>query len=249
MIGVIAILMSIALPALQTSKAKAQEVLCASNLRQINMAVSIYSQENESYPYGFDSSAAFNYIGDSTQDWQKGWWWFRFLDDFHEGDKDPVNIDPLWCPSRSTKSTELSSNVLCSNYGINYAICKITLNTSDEFKGTPLRDDQIHSASSTLLVMDAGYALASWKMFAEDTSTYSFEKTKRQSSYYIPGLKLNKSLTLNDDQEEDAIEGRHGRKKINAAFVDGHVVKKAASDLAPSFDAQGVITQRSVWAP
>lgn len=55
-IGIIAVLIAILLPALAGARAQAQGVVCLSNLRQIGLATQMYAQENKSYPPAWVSS-------------------------------------------------------------------------------------------------------------------------------------------------------------------------------------------------
>ena len=48
-IGIIAILVALLLPALQTARAHAMTVQCSSNIRQIGQALQIYFVENNGY--------------------------------------------------------------------------------------------------------------------------------------------------------------------------------------------------------
>src|SRR5690242_11986667 len=53
-IGIIAVLISVLLPALSKARQRAQTVACASNLHQITLAALMYGAEfNGYFPYGF----------------------------------------------------------------------------------------------------------------------------------------------------------------------------------------------------
>ena len=69
-IAIIAILAALLLPALARSKASAQRIKCASNLRQLGLAAQMYWDEN--------SSSFFIMRGrDTTNGWQT--WWCGWL--------------------------------------------------------------------------------------------------------------------------------------------------------------------------
>jgi general secretion pathway protein G len=54
-IAVIAVLAAILFPVFMTARGKAREITCASNLRQIGLSISMYTQDYDGfYPYGVD---------------------------------------------------------------------------------------------------------------------------------------------------------------------------------------------------
>lgn len=263
--AVIALLSTIAIPVMQKSKQQGKSLICANNLKQLGLALSIYAQENGHFPEGFCGNPDCHpglslqdsqQLGISLNDDWRGFWWFNFIADFTGGDvakQDGI----LWCPSRNILESSTPENILLGNYGVNYSICKITMNSAAEFSGMPLRTDQVKSPSGKLLVMDSGYALISWKVFAPDPAINSplmaFELPKRQDAYYLPGAPVNRIRfdggSIHEDQRSDAFDGRHSFGRFNAVFADGHVDKKSPESVEPSVDAEGVISNRSFWTP
>lgn len=63
-IGIIAVLISILLPSLAKSRRAAQQLLCASNLRQLGYAFTLYAQDwQEMYPAADDSASPWLWMG------------------------------------------------------------------------------------------------------------------------------------------------------------------------------------------
>ena len=70
-IAIIAILAAMLLPALAQAREKARQAKCVSNLKQIGLAMMLYTQDNDEYlpwnaPGGWDTKIA-TYLGTSTQ--------------------------------------------------------------------------------------------------------------------------------------------------------------------------------------
>lgn len=73
-IGIIAILIAVLLPALGTARENARRVVCASNLRQLGLALVMYTQDNRQfYPF----SAGIDEPKPMPEDWV---WWEPFRD-------------------------------------------------------------------------------------------------------------------------------------------------------------------------
>ena len=229
-IAIIAMLISVLIPSLRAAKNQAHLVICGRNMSQIVLGFSIYNNENETFPHGFDdlnnskNIPPGGFAGESAYD-KVGWWWFNYI-----VDTVPAKGSVVWCPSRKYVDPLVKGNVLCGNYGVNRSVCKdapkLTGVIGDEFVGRPLGLTQITHPSQVLLVMDSGYSLASWKA-ATDVLSPRFDNINREEYFYIPGMSIN---TLPDSISE-ASQGRHPNKTINVTYTDGHVATVKADKL------------------
>jgi len=242
----IALLLGIVLPALTSSRRRGQRVVCQSNLRQNAMAGQVFTQNNnDRFPFGFCHIGGFSsappggFVGDAALDWQ-GWWWFHQVSD----SRNPAEEASLSCPSALP-----TDNLLCGNYGVNYAIYKIgSADEETEFKGTPLKTSQLKQPARTVLLCDSGYGLISWKA-ALPTGRPDFENPQRLGSYYVPGLTDNSRRGIDPAQLHDAVRGRHTGHSINAAFADGHVRSLKASLLTAGDPNDGRPNRLYIWSP
>ncbi len=251
-IGIIALLTALLLPALDAARQHTETVICTSNLKQLTLALSTYNQDSNIFPPGFDditygtSMPPGGYVGDASDDWQ-GWWWFHFLDDLSESASAAINV--LKCPSRNIVDAGLTENILCGNYGVNRSVCKNAAGSlPNEFVGTSLSLTGMRQPAQTLLIVDSGYSLVSWRA-ATNNVAWHYENSQRDESFYVPGLTINEDRTFTNECEQDAIDGRHSGKKVNAGFVDGHVSRIKSDVLTVEEIGSDYTNLSPIWLP
>lgn len=251
-IGIITLLLGILFPALQAAKKQARTVACSATINQINLAMTAYEIEHDAYPNGFDDLYNIDgiippggYVGDAVYD-RMGWWWFQSLEGYLGSN---IQTDTaIRCPSRNIQEKGVLENPLMGNYGVNRAILKYRQdsNMHHELTGKPLGVSQIAHPSQTLLIADCGYSVISW-LNVLDNSPMSLGLPREEKCAYIPGLLLNQRKSVWEGTEQDAINGRHGNKKINMGFPDGHLETRNAEDLYVHIDGDHYRNQRPLW--
>lgn len=243
-IAIVALLLGVLLPALASGKERGQSLVCQSNLKQNILATLVFVQEEGHFPYGFCSNQGYSsvppggFVGHASLDW-RGWWWFHQISD----SKNPRDDASLRCPSQVQ-----TDNLLCGNYGANYAVYKLgDSSTETEFYGPGLKPASLSRPGRTLLLTDSGYALIGWKATLPDEDA-GFENPQRRSSYFLPGLAINTQRSIAPLQQRDAVKGRHPGRTVNAAFADGQVQSLNASQLTindPNDSPRGI----NAWRP
>jgi prepilin-type N-terminal cleavage/methylation domain-containing protein/prepilin-type processing-associated H-X9-DG protein len=226
---VISLVMAIILPVFRRARAQARAAVCASNIRQILIAMMTYDADYDTLPPGMVSNNKQYTLPPGGLAGGGGdmpiWWWFHYLD-FKTPRRNLESI--LICPD---KNTAMPRNVLLGNYGVNLSLCKsMGLNTPyDHFEGKPLTISGIRNRSGTCLVMDSGYTVITWWHVMEEPPTELVKEFGNEFTAYIPGLSMNKNRDLWYYQIDDAIKGRHPGKTVNTGFVDGHMERKKAA--------------------
>ncbi|MDB5324595.1 MAG: N-terminal cleavage protein [Phycisphaerales bacterium] len=122
-IGIIALLISILLPSLNKARQSAQQIVCASNLRQLYIATTLYAQANNDYMLpsagGTGSSSTWN------------WWGYNMIGPamgFQKGNgqsqADAVaRIQKfITCPANQRKENLLDPTITTSSAGYSYNI-------------------------------------------------------------------------------------------------------------------------------
>lgn len=241
--AIVAVLAGVLLPALAVGRDRGRSVVCQANLRQNAAATLVFVHNEGQFPFGFCSVGGFSsappggFIGNAADDW-RGWWWFHQIAD----SQNPRQDASFRCPSSLQ-----TDNLLCGNYGANYAVYKIgDPGGSSEFFGDTLKAARLSQPGRTLLLVDSGYALINWKA-ALPQADVVFENPRRLSSFFLPGLAVNVRRTIAPPQQADAVKGRHWNRSVNAAFGDGHVQSLRASQVAA--DDDGTAGPYYRWGP
>ncbi|MBN1806569.1 MAG: prepilin-type N-terminal cleavage/methylation domain-containing protein [Sedimentisphaerales bacterium] len=249
-IVVIALLTALLVPVLRKSRMQTQTIVCGLNLKQLGYSLTMYHDDNGTFPHAFDRThrnpPPGGYAGNSVQD-PLGWWWFNYITGYSP--RYFQKESPIWCPSREITDRNLKRNVLCGNYGVNKSVCKSTQdkNIEGEFTGAPLSMNDIKRQSETLLVFDSGYSMINW-WHATNNPPEPLGNSIEDAAY-IPGLNINKEKEIWPGMEWDAIKGRHLNKTINVGFADGHVDRTDAEDLYIEQTQSGYKNLYPLWQP
>ena len=102
-IAIITGLLSILMPSLRRTRAIAMRLACAHNLKQINLSMNLYLNENDNtYPCAQDPLPAGYWL------WM-GRGWRSFVEPYLGGNIDPNNPSVLFCPQDHTAKVEYES--------------------------------------------------------------------------------------------------------------------------------------------
>ena len=213
-IAIIAILAAILFPVFARARENARRTSCASNLKQMGIALMLYTQDNdEGFPLAIVSHATATSGPDEPPGkiWSNNfWYWPQTIYAYH------TSTDMFLCPSSS--KTSYSYRGSSGHYGVN----RLIMPTS----GAPLKLADLVSSASTYLTMDFG-------IYVADTS-YVLNPPTSQSSYYLPGYGDAVGSTTGCNNMEvssdgnssffkpDCQSGRHFGG-VNVGFADGHV--------------------------
>jgi prepilin-type N-terminal cleavage/methylation domain-containing protein len=91
-IAIIAILAAMLLPALASAKAKAVQAQCLSNLKQLNLAMVLYCDDNHDTTPGMNS---YQYLPNGSPAPDGIWWWYKELDKGYAGVKGPSGTNDV----------------------------------------------------------------------------------------------------------------------------------------------------------
>jgi prepilin-type N-terminal cleavage/methylation domain-containing protein/prepilin-type processing-associated H-X9-DG protein len=238
-IGIIAVLISLLLPALGKARAQAQKVQCLSNLRQLGATVISYTNEFNGY---LPAMYTPNYFGEQADDWSD--WtvqlsryykpfnqrWVRWLDGTNKPEDNAKKLIPAWrCPSASV---DLQSNQFWfDRRPVDYAISGFT--SSAARNNTQAAPNRWWASYSFVKI--TRWQTSSFVMF---TDAYFFNTTVVAPDFAVPYVPIDTPLSTSTRNTVafrhgvgNALDTRNKGRTTNVVFLDGHAETLGAADL------------------
>ena len=215
-IGIIALLISILLPALNHAREAANQVKCLSNLRTLGMAISMYTNENK----GHFPAPGINTPYEQPDDWIS-WEPTRALGDSalapYLGGGNRIDPGVLRCPSDGEISTHQSNYVY--SYSANWMVCEPrnygnspapnsnwpAYPVGDPRRSPGLVNSRIKNSTNIILLVD-------------ESSLTIDDGCWAPQNYYSDGHNL---LSNRHDRRAESITDPNAGRG-NAVFCDGH---------------------------
>ena len=170
-IAIIAILAAMLLPALAKAKARAQQIVCLSNLKQWGLAETMYVDDNNSlFPFArYEPSSKFNPVDEDTPDWLNI---ASYHNNLHIGDDTWFNALPSYVASKSLYYLAVNKAIFnqLSESGRTIFICP----TAHAQGVDPIDEPQTHG-----WMADAQRPLFSYGMNSKSTANESISSGSR----------------------------------------------------------------------
>jgi prepilin-type processing-associated H-X9-DG protein/prepilin-type N-terminal cleavage/methylation domain-containing protein len=230
-IGIIAVLISVLLPALSKARKQAQAVTCLSQLKQIGLGMSLYAQANRDFmPYAkFNPTATdkVNYsdaFSNSTDSTKPVFHWFSAVSKYmgkeskvdtnitasDVGLADTVARVLKSCPDWA--SQEITERTSTTGYGMNvYAFRPKNDNLTTFHIFRPIKQSQLRPASEIVLISDSD----NWLLYVTSSGT----STRKSGSPWFPP-NTSTASQINTLRYSAGSPFRHG-KNANYLFCDG----------------------------
>jgi prepilin-type N-terminal cleavage/methylation domain-containing protein/prepilin-type processing-associated H-X9-DG protein len=278
-IGIIALLISILLPALQKAREQANNVKCLSNLRTLGQAAQGYASENKGFlPLcfvgGLPATPPAGTISQETRNWYATFWHYRLQsymskskwdrNQWNTGDDIRKNMSGIfWCPSANKDLVDWS--MAQANKGGQVYSMNAWLGSQREPFKVGFQLARIKQPASIILYGDS-----------HETTTVDYLRTVDGFAFNVSGTISGNTVILNSSDPKDGYQSppggwvtptsainptgqaatpgfRHGStkdKKANFVFVDGHADSLAVLELrAFGVNSPYVSGAYQVWRP
>jgi len=225
-IGIIAVLISVLLPALNRTRGAAQNVQCLSNLRQVGLSLMMYTSEHQGrFPYGNTWSFGSNPRGDTfhaalsrytcrTYDDNSIPWSAK--NNFVIGPKGVMPKGIWTCPSVSGISDVLAAS---GNHAVFAGNAKLFVDKYNLWN-TAIIHPQMKIAR--VRASSRKIAFVEYNMNGQDVNTVNFDPLPSLDSLISTAFDVDATWNLYGGGLNDFLRYRHN-KRANALFVDGHV--------------------------
>ena len=237
-IAVIALLMSILMPALAAAKAQTRQVVCKSNIRQLVLANLGYACEND----GSFVPAASDIFRDNLHRWHGV---RDSLDDPFDPIRGPLvaylgNGKIKECPEKVRFIKDLSWSKSfekgCGGYGYNmtYIGSRLWQDFTEENCSVTTKDVEVARPAETLMFADTAMAKL------DSGNPYYLEYSFAEPRYFVVNGQPDTTDSLTGKPPSPSIHFRH-RDKANIGWADGHI----SSEQMAEFDGINVYGVKS----
>jgi prepilin-type N-terminal cleavage/methylation domain-containing protein/prepilin-type processing-associated H-X9-DG protein len=238
-IGIIAVLIGILLPALSKARESGNTVKCLANLKQIMTAAQNYSSDNKGYllPCGWDPTVT---IAGATANDLKNWWCNILVDNQY-----------LTAPDSKGKGPQITSSLYCPSGANDVLSSDLTNVTNIPSTRVDIRGAEAYRYWSVQgTTVDCWYGMNA----AEGTDRFTGPPGRRipagTTDGLMPSIVIHRStdmvcffdgLIYHITGNGNRLNARHGKgTQTNLAFYDGHAETYRTADLpGGAVDASG----------
>ncbi len=269
-IGIIAVLIGILLPALNNARRGGNDLKCASNIRQLCTALIMYAGENKGrFPPNINGNSAYKgaVIPQGTpaaDNPSEQVWWHkdrigRYLPKTLTTSTGTIVSPVMSCPSDDTSARSYAMNIWASSAVEDNASRKSTTpNINLTVNGTPrgsMWDTGTKRSQELILISEK------WTQFntAEGwvcTPTIGFQGDRAGQRFGAEPTNISQGIRTGETAPTELDFSRHRRRndggngieakgRINIGFADGHVETLTHKDLV---GADGKSTLRALWS-
>ena len=195
-IAIIAILAAILFPVFAKAREKARATSCLNNMRQLSLAVSMYTTDWEAYPLHSHKELG-----------NPGWRWMQMLQPYI------ANSQIFACPSSTRGQANLSSST--QTYGYNYQYLGNGRLASVGGPMLMVTEPQVQDPSGTIAIADSAGLAKLIGTATEGTSGYALDPPS-------PGPVLGAYYGGTATAGDRAVAAPRHNDGANYAFCDGH---------------------------
>jgi len=246
-ISIIALLLAILMPSLQKAKAQAQRIVCASNLKQIGLALALYGSENKECVFPYDGDAV---LGSTTQSWDS------LLAPYFSTQENDAVKQYMKCPTdkhlrkhddNAVFDPFRGNEVLSRSYTINAGL----LNMPIQYVGPELcgNESSIPHKYTTVREPQNTIHVLELHMGSEHSLSNGYGNVQGTNSYSIWVYPLVRGMLLNNGRIDEL--GTVHKKGANWLFIGGHVKWHRKNTQAVVYGDQAFegLRQPNNWRP